>query len=372
MKVQGYSTVTAADANIAAKAVRYDAAQSLTAAQQLQGRQNVYAASFDAMAYSGMQINGGMEVSQENGVSAVSVTNTRKYVVDGWTIDTDGATQVLTGTQVFISPDGITTSLQVAVQTANASPASSNFVRIIGRIEGYRVSRLMWGAATAAPMTLSFWVRAIRIGNYSVAIINGASTRSYATTFAVNVTNTWEYKTITIPGDTTGTWARDNTLAMDICFTMMAGSGRVGAANTWTSGVILGVTGTVNGVAATSDAMWVTGVTVLPGTQAPTAAQSPNIMRAYGEELVTCKRYWEKTRLFNYGYSAAGTNNAGISTQFMVEKRVIPTIVLTANAMFNCTFSTNQATVLYLQTVGNVTAAGNFSIDATFTADARL
>ena len=70
VKAQGYSTTAAADANIAAKAVRYDASQGLTAAQQLQGRQNIYAAPFDAMAYSGMQINGGMEVSQENGLAS--------------------------------------------------------------------------------------------------------------------------------------------------------------------------------------------------------------------------------------------------------------------------------------------------------------
>lgn len=374
VKAQGYSTTAAADANIAAKAVRYDASQGLTAAQQLQGRQNIYAAPFDAMAYSGMQINGSMEVSQENGSSQVAI-GVGKYVADGWKVASAGVQATYaTGALASIAsiPYTFPSAFQVTVNPANAAPAAGDYCLIQQPIEGYRISRLSWGTANAAPITLSFWVIATRAGTYSGSIRNGGATRSYVFTFALSAGSLWEYKTITIPGCTDGTWPKDNTAGMILTIALMCGSTGTSTPGVWSSGNYYGTTGTTNGIAAINDLMQITGFIIVPGTQAPTAAQSPNIMRPYGEELATCKRYWEKIRLFNYGYSAAGTNNAGISTPFMVEKRAVPTIALIANAMFNCTLSTNQATVLYVQTVGNVTAAGNFAIDATFTADARL
>jgi hypothetical protein len=273
--------------------VRYDAVQSLTAAQQLQARQNIYAAPFDALAYNGMQINGSMEVSQENGTSPVGVSATAKYILDGWSVWNNGA-QVVTGVQNPASPAGHTASLQAYPTTANAAPLSNDFCVIYQWIEGYRVSRLGFGAVGAASVTIGFWVTATRAGTYSVVLRNAALNRSCPVAYTVTAPSTWEYKTVTFPGDTTGTWVKNNTSALMVAFTAMAGSGQVTTAGVWSASPCMGATGTTNCVASTSDTMLITGVVVLPGIEAPSAARSPLIMRPYDQELATCQRYWQK------------------------------------------------------------------------------
>ena len=150
-------------------------------------------------------------------------------------------------------------------------------------IEGYRISRLGWGAANAQPITLAFWAYAFRAGMYSGAANNGAFNRSYPFAFTINASNTWEYKTITIAGDTTGTWRNDNGIGLSIRFNLMIGTTYQAAAGAWIAGAFMGVTGSINGVQTTSDTLLITGVTVLPGTEAPTSARAPLIMRPYGQ-----------------------------------------------------------------------------------------
>jgi hypothetical protein len=134
------------------------------------------------------------------------------------------------------------------------------------------------------------------------------------------VSDAWEYKTVTIPGDVSGTWAKDNTVGMRIQFANACGPTYTApAANVWTAGIYVAAPGQVNGVAATTDNFRITGVTVLPGTQAPTAAQSPNVMRPYDQELVTCKRYFQKMTC------VVDVAVAGQSIFLAPEMRVIPT-----------------------------------------------
>jgi hypothetical protein len=275
--------------------VRYDTAQALTAAQQVQARANVYAAPFDAMAYNGMQINGSMEVNQFNPTAINIPAGSSADVLDGgWKIVQSGV-QVVSAQQNSTVPSGYRNSLQVYVTTANTAPAVGDYTTLQTNVEGYRLIRLGWGGANAQSVTIAFWVYANRPGTYSGSVTNGASDRSYAFTFTIIAAATFEYKVITIPGDTVGTWSKDNTTGMIIRFAMMAGSNRVTTAGAWTAGWFVGVTGTVNGVAATTDAMLITGVVVLPGIEAPSAARSPLIMRPYDQELVTCQRHYFKT-----------------------------------------------------------------------------
>jgi hypothetical protein len=124
---------------VTGKAVRYDTAQALTAAQQQQARQNVYAAPFDAMAYGGLQINGGMEVSQERGTGFTSVVGS--YICDGWKMSY-GAAMVLNGQQTVSSLAGFPTFLVVSVPTAQASLGAGDFAIIFQPIEGCRCARL--------------------------------------------------------------------------------------------------------------------------------------------------------------------------------------------------------------------------------------
>ena len=350
--------------------VRIDAPQTLTPTQQTQARQNIYAAPFDAMAYNGMQINGSMEVSQESGTATVAVANALKNTLDGWIFYSSGA-QTMNCQQIATGPAGFSYSNYASSAIANAAPAAGNCAVFFQRIEGWRVARLAWGTASAQPITIGFWVSAFRAGNYSGLVSNGAGNRSYVYPFTINAPSTWEYKIVTIPGDTTGTWAKDNTVGLTIGFTMMAGTTLQTAPNVWTAGGFYGVTGTINGVATTSDVMYITGVVVLPGIEAPTAARSPLIMRPYDQELVTCQRYLEvwDCRIFTgkYNFLAVGgwaaTNAINANYQFRVRKRASPTFSWTGGfvALYNGGLSPINLSALS----GAATTLDNMQITAT-------
>jgi len=283
-----------------------------TAALGVATKQYVDARAGDAMAYSGMQINGSMEVSQELGSTGSGVINAAKYIVDGWVVNSVGG-QTLSAIGATTGPvAGFAKMLQITVPVANAAPAAGHYANIIHHVEGYRVSRLAWGTANAVPITLGFWVLAVRTGTYSGSVSNAAGNRSYVFTFTVNVSNSFEYKTITIPGDsnTAATWLKDNGVGLNLYFAMMTGTTYQTTAGTWTAGLFIGATGAINGVAATSDVFCITGVVVLPGTQAPTAAQSPLLMRPFDQELVTCQRYWESS--YDYGYATGSITSGGV------------------------------------------------------------
>jgi hypothetical protein len=292
--------------------VSVDVAQSFTEAEKKTARSNIYAAPFDALAYNGMQVNGSMEVSQEGITDIALVSGTSKYIVDGWQFTSTGV-QVAHGAPNVGAPyPGLPNCLQIYLTNANTSPAAGDYCGFFQFIEGYRIRRLAWGSASAQPITLGFWVQAVRTGVYSGAVNNGTFNRSYPFTFTVNAAGVWEFKTITIPGDTGGTWITTNGIGMTIRINMMVGSTYSGSPNAWAATGYIGATGAINGAAATSDTMLITGVVVLPGLEAPSAARSPLIMRPYDQELTVCKRYWQKlgggggTDIFINGYCAAG------------------------------------------------------------------
>jgi hypothetical protein len=332
----GDSTQWVCIADSGAGAVRFDYAQALAGAQQEQARTNIAAAPFDAMAYSGMQINGSMEVSQELGTAGSGVTNATTHIVDGWAVSSVGG-QTLSCVQTNVTPSpplGYVNLLRASVPTANAAPAAGHYAIFLHRIEGYRVARLAWGTANAQPITIGFWVHASRTGLYSGSVANNLSNRSYVFTFTINAVSAWEFKTITIPGDTTGTWEKYNIVGMRINLAMMAGSTFRTAAGVWTSGNFFGATDMVNGVAATSDVMSVTGLVVLPGVEAPPAARAPFIMRPYDQELMLCKRYYSKRVCDMMGYSSTG-GTVGAWFSFPVPMRVAPTVLVNGGSVVN-------------------------------------
>ncbi|MEY9184709.1 hypothetical protein ABIG06_006257 [Bradyrhizobium sp. USDA 326] len=278
-----------------AGSVRYDSAQSsLTATQQQQGRQNIYAAPFDALGYYGMQVNGGCAIDQVSNGAATVIT-TGHYIADQWVIGRNG-TWTLNGQQVVDGPPGFTYSIKATITAGNASPAPSDYVYLRQTIEGLRVARCQFGTATAQPISFAFWAKSHRPGTYGGALQNAAQNRSYPFSFAVNVADTWEYKTITIPGDTTGTWITGNAASMTLWFVMANGATLQAPANAWFAGNVIGPTGTINGAQAATDTFQITGLIMLPGLELPSQARSPFVQRTYDAELVTCMRYLEATQ----------------------------------------------------------------------------
>ena len=287
-------------------AVRYDIAQTLTSetppygamTQRTQARQNIYAAPLDALAYSGMQINGSMDVSQELGTTGTSTNG--KYICDGWKLGVAGpaatgyqyAGALIPGTAYFL---GITTG--AAYSTMNAG----DILHVQHAMEGYRVQRLAWGTPNAQPITVAFWSQHDVAGLYSISVRNQAISRSYVATYTQAAGGVLQYNVITIPGDTAAaTWAMGNGIGIYFNMTFASGSTlTASAANTWLNGSVVAAPGQVNLASVASSWARISTVIILPGLEAPSAARSPLIMRPYDQELLTCKRYWQKS--YPYG-----------------------------------------------------------------------
>jgi len=267
-------------------------------------RAQLYAAPFDALAFSGLQLNGGMEVSQENGTSSVTLTGSgslqTKYLVDGAMAAYRG-TFVAAGQQVTDAPPGYRNSLKFTVSTAQASLGVDDELSVLMPVEGLRASRLALGSASAAAVSFGFWVKAHRPGTYSGSLRNSAKNRSHPFSFAVSAADTWEFKTVTVAGDTSGTWLTTTGIGLSLGICIAGGSSRAGTAGAWAGSDYSGATSTTNGVAATSDTFQITGLIVLPGLELPSSERAPFIIRSFDDEAARAKRYWEKS----YDYAGA-------------------------------------------------------------------
>jgi hypothetical protein len=313
-----------------------------------------------------------MEVSQERGFgSGVAVNG---YAIDGWKMLKVGTMVTLLGGYTTSNFPGFANVLAMGVTTAQPSLGAGDSAVIMQYIEGYRVSRLAWGTASAQSITIGFWSAHHRTGTYTGVVTNGAVNRSYAFSYTQNVVDTPEYKTVTIPGDTTGAWAKDNAIGLIIIFAMACGTTQTAPSlNAWVTGNYVAGPGQVNAVAATTDAMYITGVVVLPGIEAPSAARSALIMRPYDQELVTCKRYWEQIDTKFQGYCLAGTANAILSFPFTVEKRNNPTMAYFASGgLFNASINAQSLSPRQYTLTLNIGVNGLFGTNDKANFDARL
>ena len=235
-------------------------------------------------------INGGMEVSQRgtgagNAASAGQVVSCDQW--KSWINGGGGTGAAFTLQQEFsVIPDNFITSLKVN-QTGTATLTGVNYNLIANYIEGYRIAHLGFGTAAAKTVTLSFWIRSSITGTFGGALSNTAQNRSYPFSYTIDNVNTWERKTITIPGDTTGTWARDNSRGFLIFFSLGTGPGYSGPEGVWAGATYLSATG-VNNWVGQSSTFYLTGVQLEVGRNATEFEH-----RSYGEELALCHRYYQ-------------------------------------------------------------------------------
>jgi len=285
-------------------------------------RSTIYAAPFDAMAYNGMQINGSMEIDQPNVGAALAVgvgTVGQQYLLDGWYVTKSGTNTFGVQQTASIFP-GLLKELKLTITTAQ-SVIGTDIIDFRHSIEGYRIIRLGWGTAAALPITIGFWVRSSVAGTLPIRVISG----DFGTVALVNATITTvgvpQYVTVTIPAQTTGAWNLTNGTGMLVSIRPASSAG-------------------INIASINGNTFEISGFVVLPGTQAPTAAQSPLIMRPYDQELVTCKRYFyvlgEGTFTTNtlgtgHYFSAAQLN---LPVQHPVQMRAAPTLGVTGGASF--------------------------------------
>jgi hypothetical protein len=273
-------------------------AQSLTSAQQTQARQNIYAAPFDALAYNGMQINGSMEVSQENGATSIVLTNgVVKQTIDGF-LGYGASSAGVFSLQQIVPPGApsfgaaFQSCLQMKATTGGTPSAGESFT-IAQNLEGYRVARLGFGNSAAQPISIGFWVYTTIAGTMGVQLGNSAGNRNCFANVVINSAATWEFKTVTIPGDTSGAWLNTNGIGLRLRFCCGCDAALQGTANVWGSGLFLGSSAQTNFFVTTNNVVCITGLVVLPGIEAPSATRAPFIMRPFDQELLLCQRYWQ-------------------------------------------------------------------------------
>jgi len=273
-------------------------------------------------------INGDMRIAQR-GTSAV--TSSGSYPVDRFSITntTDGA---FSAQQDTTAPTGFVNSLKYTVTTADSSLASTQVAFVRHKIEGTNVSDLAWGSASAKTVTLSFQVRSSVTGTFGGALRNSADDRSYPFTYSISSANTWETKSVTIAGDTSGTWLTTTGIGIQIIFSLGSGSSRIGTAGAWAAAEYTGATGETNLMATLNATWYITGVQLEVGSVA-----TPFERRDYGRELMLCQRYYETS--YDSGTAVpTNTQNGAIwfcptgtrliySYPFKVTKRASPTTV---------------------------------------------
>jgi hypothetical protein len=270
-------------------------------------------------------INGDMRIDQRN--AGASAANINGYGLDRWT--SFNVANSFSMQRSTVAPAGFTNSLLLTT-TTSATPAAADYRYLSQFIEGFNVADLAYGTASAVTIALSFWVRSSLTGTFSGALKNSAENRSYPFTFSVSSANTFEYKTITIPGDTSGTWLADIGIGLRVVFDLGSGSNRKGTAGAWAGVNADGATGAVNLVATNGATFYITGVQLEPGSTA-----TPFERRSYGQELMLAQRYYEK-HIFDNGDYTNATGFAASSVSyfaytFQVPKRTTPTYSASGN-----------------------------------------
>jgi hypothetical protein len=314
-------------------------------------------------------INGACVIDQRNAGASVSTSTTGQFVytLDRWnyyvTVASKFTLQQNAGS--VTPPAGFSNYLGITSSSAY-SVGSGDLFLLDQKIEGFNTADLAWGTANAKTVTLSFQVYSSLTGTFGGSILNGNQSRSYPFTYTVSTANTWTQVSITVAGETTGTWLTTNGIGIYLFFGIGVGSTYSGTAGSWSSSTYYSATGGTS-VVGTNGATWyVTGVQLEAGTTA-----SPFEYRQYTTELQLCQRYYETSfpigtapgtatpngeGMFWYGY---GANSSGSSTNtiecwannvFKVQKRTTVTVIT-----YDVAGNSGQATRFYT----GVSPAGN-------------
>ena len=279
--------------------------------------------------------NGAMLIDQRG-----SGTSTNGgYAVDRF-YALQGTSGTFTAAQSSESPTGFSKSMVFTVGSAGTASAAQQ-VRITQAFEGLNMADLDWGKSTAKALTISFWVRSSVTGTYCVAIHNDGGNRAYIREYTISSANTWEQKSVTIPGCTDGTWPVTNARWGTLKFDLGSGSDRLGTAGSWLTGAEYAKTSNqVNFINNAGATFYLTGVQVELGSTASSFEYRP-----YGAELALCQRYYFKIinesgvsdeTFFGSGFNYA-TTSAAIIVSFPVDMRVRPTALETTGTAANYT-----------------------------------
>ncbi len=266
-------------------------------------------------------INGDMTIDQRNAGASVNPTD-GQYCIDRWILFTSQASKYTAQQNAgsVTPPAGFTNYLGITSSSAYSITSSDYFI-VEQKIEGFNVADLNWGTANAKTVTLSFWVRSSLTGTFGGSVQNSAGNRSYPFTYTISTANTWEQKSVTIAGDTSGTWVTNNGVGIRLQFGLGVGSTISGTAGAWAAAGYASATGATSVVGTNGATFYITGVQLEKGTQATSFDYLP-----YGTELALCQRYFQKAPI-TYG-AAINTTTLGTCYDFPVVMRAVPTLAL--------------------------------------------
>jgi hypothetical protein len=306
-------------------------------------------------------INGDMRIDQRNAGASVSTSSgSSVYTVDRWQAQYE-ATSKYTIQQSTVAPAGFTNSLLVTSSSAY-TPTATQWFAIAQSIEGLNMADLAWGTASAAAITISFWVRSSLTGTFGGSVTNAAWSRSYPFTFSISAANTWEQKTVTIAGETTGTWNSNTSTGLTLRFNLGTGSTYSGTAGAWAGSQVFAPTGATSVVGTNGATFYLTGVQLEAGSVA-----TPFERRSYGQELVLCQRYYERLVNDRDGggvqnifiiYGIGSGNAASCTLSWAATKRVAPTVTVSNNTNTNITSLGVNSTTSNVTFQPAVTSAG--------------
>lgn len=305
-------------------------------------------------------INGAMIIDQRNGGSSVTISS-NVYTLDRWlAVQTQASKYSVQRNAGSVTPPAEFINYLGVTSLAATTVGSGDLFFINQRIEGLNLTDLGWGTANAQTVTLSFWVRSSLTGTFGGSLRNSASNRSYPFSYTISAANTWEKETITIPGDTSGTWLTDNGIGIDLALSIGMGSTYSATAGSWQAGNYVSSTGATSVVGTSGATFYVTGVQLEVGLTATSFDYRP-----YGTEFALCQRYYETAYAGSaytfYGF--ARPDGAGFPcATFAVEKRAAPTMTWYFNTG---SFSSGYITTRGATGVLTTSASNSFSIGYT-------
>jgi hypothetical protein len=272
-------------------------------------------------------INGDMRIDQRNAGASVTPTASA-YTVDRMqAVMTQASKYSVQQNAGAVTPPSEFTNYLGFTSTSAYSVLSGDVFALRHNIEGFNVSDLGWGTANAQTVTLSFWVRSSLTGTFGGSIMNSDQTRAYPFSYAISAANTWEQKTVTIAGDTTGTWLTTNGIGLMLNFSIGTGSTYSGTAGAWAASNIWSATGATSVVGTSGATFFITGVQLEAGSVA-----TPFERRSYGQELALCQRYFQKMVEPNLsGYAPGSAAVWRMGGMLPVQMRAAGTVTLTGS-----------------------------------------
>ena len=322
-------------------------------------------------------INGAMVIDQRNAGASVTPT-ANAYTLDRWNYYCGGVASkasVQRNAGSVTPPTGFSNYIGLTSLSAYSVAATDRF-GVQQAIEGFNTADLAWGTANAKTITLSFWVYSSLTGTFGGVIQNDAGTQYYVYSYTITAANTWQQKTITIPGSTTGVWRTDNGGGVFVGFSIGAGSTYLGTAGSWGSTLYFGPTGQTSIVGTNGATFYITGIQFEIGTVA-----TPFEQRQYQQELALCQRYAyviPKNTFMGTTGQCYGVNVAQGAIPLPVSMRSAPTLTavsdFTGFNVYTSTATTSQMTVFaaaasattelffWNMNAGSVLTAGNATL----------